>query len=429
MFLAAALGVALSAHGREIMAAKVEGVVGPPMARFMNQALASGAADDCECVIFELDTPGGLDESMRQITKGIMSSKVPVIVYVAPAGSRAASAGVFITMAAHVAAMAPGTAIGAAHPVELPGGGPMDTNMAAKVENDAAAYIRSLAEKHGRNAAWAEEAVRRSVSLTEQEALHQKVIDLVAPDTDDLIRQLEGRTVEVSGVSRTLHTNGASIMRFEMNWRDRFLTTLANPNIAYVLFLVGLLGLYFEFATPGAILPGVAGAICLILAFFAFQSLPVNYAGMMLIVLAGILFIVDVKAATHGVLTIGGLIALFLGSVMLFDTGQPALRVSLRVIVPAVLVVGAFFAIGAWLSALALRRAPISGAQGLVGETGDARTVISPAGGSAFVAGTHWNATADSVIAAGVRVRVVRVSGMTLHVESLAATAQPQPGV
>lgn len=417
LLLASVPCLALSAAGKDVLVARVEGVVAPPLARFMTLAIRHAEEQGCACVVFELDTPGGLDESMRQIAKAFLASRVPVVVYVAPSGSRAASAGVFITLAAHVAAMAPGTVIGAAHPVALMGGAAMETNLSAKVVNDAAAYIRSIAEKRGRNGAWAEQAVRESVSLTEEEAQRQHVTDLVAPSLDALLLLLDGRTVTIAGAERKLATRGANIVRFEMNWRDRFLCTLANPNVAYVLFLIGLLGLYFEFATPGAILPGVAGAICLILAFFAFQSLPVNYAGMLLIILSGILFIVDVKAATHGVLTIGGLIALFLGSVLLFDRAQPALRVSLRVIIPAVLAVGSFFAIGAWLSALTLRRRPVTGPISLVGEFGEARTSVDGTGGSVFLNGTHWSAVSSQPIAAGRRIRVTAVSDMTLRVE------------
>ncbi len=407
------------AAGREVMIARVDGVIGPISARFISQAIEEAEAQDLECLIFELDTPGGLDDSMRVIIKKIMGSKVPVVVYVAPAGSRAASAGAFITMAAHVAAMAPGTAIGAAHPVALGPNTVMDTNMAAKAANDAAAFIRSIAEKRGRNVDWANAAVKESVSLSETEALRKKVIDLIAPSTSALLDALDGRTVTVGTNTLKLATHGAPLIHKSMNWRDELLATIANPNIAYILFMLGLLGLYFEFSTPGALLPGVVGAISLILAFFAFQTLSVNYAGILLILLAIVLFILDVKASTHGVLTTGGIVAMFIGSIMLFNSPDPALRVSLQVLIPVVLVTTIFFIIGVWLSIKSLRKNPSSIDASLIGQEGDARTAVDAQGGSVFVAGSHWNALADTAIPQGNRVRVIQVKGMTLKVEPI----------
>jgi membrane-bound serine protease (ClpP class) len=315
--------------------------------------------------------------------------------------------------------MAPGTTIGAAHPVSMGGVGQMDTNMAAKVENDAAAYIRAIAEKRGRNADWAQSAVTESVALSETEALESNVVDLVVGSLDDLLAALDGRSVGMGARTIVLATQGARTERIKMTWRDRFLATIANPNLAYILFVIGLLGLYFELSTPGAVLPGVAGAICLILALFAFQTLSVNYAGVLLIVFSVILFIVDAKAATHGVLTAGGLIAMFIGSVMLFDMPEQSVRLSLHVIIAVVLATGLFFAIGVCLSARAMHRRPTTGDAGLVGQQGDARTPITRAAGTVFVAGTHWNAVAKSDIAAGSRVRVAGVKGMTLEVEEI----------
>lgn len=407
-------GVALRAG--KVLLAKVNGAISPVTAKFITEAIERAETEEAVCLIIELDTPGGLDDSMRTIIKRMFVSKVPVVVYVAPSGSRAASAGAFITIAAHVAAMAPGTAIGAAHPVSLMQSGPMDTNMSAKVTHDAAAYIRSIAEKRGRNIGWAESAVRESVSLSETEALKKKVIDLIAPSTPALLEALDGRSVTIGEVSLKLKTKNAQVTEVTMNWRDRFLEVIANPNVAYVLFMFGLLGLYFELANPGAILPGVVGAISLILAFFAFQTLSVNFAGILLIVLGIILLIVDVKAATHGVLTVGGLVAMFIGSLMLFNYDDPAFRVSLLVIIPVVLAVGLFFFLGTWLSIRALFRKPASGSSGLIGEKGDARTAVDLNGGQVFVAGAHWNAVAEMSIAAGSRIVVKSVSGMTLQV-------------
>ena len=416
------LGLQVGAGGTEVLVAKVDGVIGPITAKFMIEAIDRAEQQSSECVVFELDTPGGLDDSMRTIIKRIMSAKVPVVVFVAPPGSRAASVGAFITMAAHVAAMSPGTAIGAAHPVAI--GQSLqqtgtDSNMTAKVANDAAAYIRSIAEKRGRNIDWANSAVKESVSLSETEALARKVIDLLAPNTAALVTMLDGRTVKLNETTVTLKTKDAALTRFEMNWRDELLHAIANPNLAYILLMLGFMGLYFELATPGAILPGVVGAISLILAFFAFQTLSVNYAGILLIVLAVVLFIVDIKAVTHGVLTVGGLVAMVIGSLMLFNNNpDPAMRVSLQVIIPVVLITGAFFALGVWLSLKAMVRRPVSGVEGLVGQEGDARTAITRDGGTAFVAGAHWNAVADTEIPAGRRMKVVAVKQMTLKVEA-----------
>ncbi|MDQ7799001.1 MAG: nodulation protein NfeD [Candidatus Edwardsbacteria bacterium] len=403
------------AQASQVMIIRVEDAISPASARFMVQTIEKAQTEKAECLIIEMDTPGGLDQSMRQVIKAIMASEVPVVVFVAPQGSRAASAGAFITMASQVAAMSPGSSIGAAHPVSV-GTGQMDSTMSGKVTNDAAAYIRSIAQKRGRNIAWADSAVRHSVSLSETEALKRKVIDLIADDTEALLDSLEGRQVVMGQDTVVLHTKGAEKVPVEMNWRDRILSIISNPNIAYILFMAGLLGLYFEFSNPGAIFPGVVGAISLILAFFSFQTLPVNYAGMLLIILAIVLFILDVKIASHGILSIGGIVAMFLGSVMLFQTPDPAMRVSLQVIVPVVLVTAAFFIIGVWLSIRTLRTRPFSGDKGLLGREGDARTVVNKDGGSVFVEGTHWNAWSDAEIAQGAKIKVVEVKGMKLKV-------------
>lgn len=403
----------------EAIVARMAGIIGPSSARFMVDAIGHAEERRAECVILEMDTPGGLDESMRQIVKKIMTSRVPVVVYVAPSGSRAASAGVFITMAAHVAAMAPGTNIGAAHPVSIGLGAKVDSVMAGKTVNDAAAYARSIAGRRGRNTDWAEDAVRESVSISETEALKLGVIDLVAPSLKALLDSLDGRTVVVEEKTFVLNTKGATIVEMKMSWSDRLLAVITNPNVAYVLFMLGLLGLYFELSTPGAVLPGVVGAICLILAFFAFQVLSVSYTGVLLIILAIVLFIVDVKAATHGALTVGGLVAMTFGSIMLFNDPDPALRVSLQVIVPVVLVTGAFFVVGVYLSIKSLRRKPTTGGDALVGQEGDTRTPIDENGGKVFVAGAHWNAFSRERIAEGKRVRVIEVKGMSLKVEEI----------
>ena len=411
--------LASRSNAGEMIVARMAGIIGPPSARFMVEAIARAEERRAECVILEMDTPGGLDESMRQIVKKIMTSRVPVVVYVAPSGSRAASAGVFITMAAHVAAMAPGTNIGAAHPVSIGLGAKVDSVMAGKAVNDAAAYARSIAGRRGRNADWAEDAVRESVSISETEALRLRVIDLIAPSLQALLDSLDGRVVTIEEKTFALNTKGAAIIEMKMSWSDRLLAVIANPNIAYVLFMLGLLGLYFELSTPGAVLPGVVGAICLILAFFAFQVLSVSYTGVLLIILAIVLFIAEAKTATNGVLTAGGLVAMIIGSIMLFNDPDPALHASLQVIVPVVLVTGAFFIVGVYLSIRSLRKKPTTGGEALVGQEGDARTPVDGKGGRVFVAGAHWNAFSDGQIAEGKRVRVVEVKGMSLKVEEI----------
>jgi membrane-bound serine protease (ClpP class) len=418
-FVLLATALAPRSNAAEVIVARMNGIIGPSSARFMVDAIGRAEELRAECVIIEMDTPGGLDESMRAIVKKIMTSRAPVVVYVAPSGSRAASAGVFITMAAHVAAMAPGTNIGAAHPVSIGLATKVDSVMGGKMVNDAAAYIRSIAGRRGRNAAWAEDAVRESVSISETEALKLHVIDLVAPSLEALLDSLDGRKISIDEKTLALKTKGATILEMRMSWSDRLLAVITNPNIAYILFMLGLLGLYFELSTPGAVFPGVVGAICLILAFFAFQVLSVSYTGVILIILAVVLFIVDVKAATHGALTVGGLVAMTIGSIMLFNDPDPALHASLQVIIPVVLVTGTFFIVGIYLSIRALRRKPASGGSALVGQEGDARTPIDAKSGSVFVAGAHWNAFSDGEIAEGKRVRVVEVKGMSLKVEEI----------
>jgi len=395
--------------------ARFEGAIGPISAKYLTESIRQAEGSGAECLIIELDTPGGLDESMREIIKVILSSEVPIVVFVSPKGSRAASAGAFITLAAHVAAMAPSTNIGAAHPVAF-GGGKIDSTMGEKVANDAAAYIRTIAEKRGRNADWAEQAVRQSVSLTETQALEEKVVDLIAPSFLTLMDSLDGRKVQMPSGERTLSTKNAEVQDIPMGIRYRILLAVSNPNIAYFLLMIGMLGLYFEFSHPGAILPGVVGAICLILFLFSLQTLSLNVAGLLLIILATVLFIVDIKAPTHGVLTTGGIISMILGSVMLFNAPEPALRVSWSAIIPTVLVVSAFFIFVLAKGLRAQTRKPTTGKPGLVGEIGEARTRIG-AEGMVFVSGEHWRAASDSPIEAGEKVRVLSVDRLVLKVE------------
>jgi membrane-bound serine protease (ClpP class) len=395
--------------------ARFEGAIGPISAKYLTRSIRQAEDSKAECLIIEMDTPGGLDESMREIIKVMLASEVPIVVYVSPRGSRAASAGAFITLAAHVAAMAPSTNIGAAHPVAF-GGAKIDSTMGEKVANDAAAYIRTIAEKRGRNADWAEQAVRQSVSLTETEALEEKVIDLIAPSVPALLDSLDGRKVQMPSGERSLSTKGAEIQDLPLGIRYRILLTISNPNIAYFLLMIGMLGLYFEFSHPGAILPGVVGAICLILFLFSLQTLSLNVAGLLLILLATVLFLVDIKAPTHGVLTTGGIISMILGSVMLFNAPEPALRVSWGVIIPTVLVFTAFFVFVLAKGLRAQTRKPATGKSGLVGEVGEARTRIDKEG-TVFVSGEHWKATSEVSIELGEKVRVLAVDRLILKVE------------
>lgn len=401
---------------RTVNLIKIEGVINPVAAEFITNGIRTAEEEAAHCLIIQLDTPGGLDTSMRQIVKNILNAEVPVIVYVAPAGARAASAGVMITMAAHVAAMAPGTNIGAAHPVAL-GEGKMGREMAEKVENDAVAYIQSIATKRNRNVEWAEKAVRESVSIRANEALELKVIDLISPDVDDLLHQLDGREVEVNGKKVVLATKGAELREREMNLRDKILDTLSNPNIAYILMMLGLAGFYFELAHPGALFPGILGAICLILAFYSFQTLPVNYAGILLIILGIGFFLAEIKVASYGLLSIGGTISLLFGSLMLFDSTGPYGGLSLtRVILPTVIITAAFFIVVASLAFRAYLRKPATGSEGLIGMTGVAISRVAPQG-KVFVHGEYWNAFSKEVIEAGEAVEVIKLVGLKVEVK------------
>ena len=391
----------------------VDGVISPVTLRLVESALAHAKAGGAQALVIQLDTPGGLERSMRAICQRLLNAEIPVIVWVGPTGARAASAGVFITMAAHVAAMAPATNIGAAHPVAVGGG--VDKESMRKVENDAAAFIRTIAVERGRNADWGEKAVRQSVSVTEREAVRLKVVDFVADSIPDLLSKLDGRTVKTSRGPVTLATRQAVAKPIEIGFRDRVLAIITDPNVAYVLMMLGTLGLIFELSTPGAILPGVIGGISLILAFFAFQSLPINFAGLLLILFAIVLFIAEVKVTSHGVLAIGGIVSMALGSLMLYDAPEVGFRVSWRVMAPTVALTAGFFLFALTLGVRAFRRRPLLGVSGLVGQSGVARGALEPEG-QVSVHGEIWRAVADRPLADGTRVTVVDVQGLTLKV-------------
>jgi membrane-bound serine protease (ClpP class) len=398
----------------------VNATITPPIAQYIVQNIETSTKEGAQGIIILLDTPGGLDLAMRDIAKGILNATLPVIVFVYPSGARSASAGVIITVAAHIAAMAPGTNIGAAHPVSIGVGSAMDKTMVRKVENDAAAYVRGIARQKGRNEDWVERAVRRSESITAEDALKNKVIDLVATDVRDLLEKIDNKTVLLASgkVKVVFKTKGAIINEKKMSLRQGILTAISDPNIAYILMLVGLAGLYFEFTTPGAMLPGVVGGISLLLSFFALQTLPVNYTGMLLIIFGVLLFIAEIKVMSHGLLTIGGIIALILGSLMLFDSPDPALRVSWQILIPAVATISLFFAAVIALVVKAQRQKQYSGEQSLVGEEGEAVTEIR-ADGRVFVEGEYWCAFSDQKVQKGRKIRVVTVAGIKLKVEEI----------
>ena len=418
LFLLCSLSAASEpATEAEVHLIKVEGVINPVMSEYIGKGIEE-AEKGASALVIQLDTPGGLDPSMRDIVKAILSSRVPVVVHVAPSGARAASAGVFITYAAHIAAMAPGTNIGSAHPVPM-GGGEMDEVMMKKIENDAVAYIKSIATKRGRNAEWAEKAVRESVNITSREALKLGVIDLMADSTEELLEKIDSKKVETEAGTITLKTKGATVKEIDMGLRLKILNAISNPNVAYILMMIGLVGLYFELSNPGTIFPGVIGAICLILAFYAFQTLPVNYAGLALIGLSLIFFIAETQVTSFGLLAIGGVISLILGSLMLFESPLPFMRVSMGVLLPTVIMVSLSIIVIMYYAVRLHKKRPVSGMEGLIGEEGVVVERVSEKGGRIFVDGEYWYATADEPIEKDAKVRVVAVKGFRLKVERI----------
>ncbi|NGZ61308.1 MAG: serine protease, partial [Nitrospira sp. LK265] len=351
------------ALAEDIVVATYEGVINPVAAEYLHDALAYAQTSSAQALILKLDTPGGLDTSMRLMIKDITGSAIPVIVFVSPSGGRAASAGVFITMAAHVAAMAPGTNIGAAHPVAM--GGEMDNTMKEKVENDAVAYIKSIAERHGRNVSWAEDAVRKSLSATEQEALKLKVIDMIAEDIPTLLKRLHGRKIALPNGSITFSNEAATLHEFPMGTRLELLKILSDPNIAYLLMSIGTIGIMAELYSPGAILPGIIGAISLILAFYSLQSLPVNYAGALLVILGAVFLLLEISVTSYGLLALGGLAAMTLGGLFLIKSDAPFLQVSLSFLLPTVMTMGGLIGIIAWTAVKSTRGRSVTGAEGM----------------------------------------------------------------
>lgn len=395
----------------------VNGSINPATYDYLKHGIEYAQKNDAQGVIIELNTPGGLLQATRDIVTEFLNAKVPVIVSVSPQGSRAASAGVFITMAAHIAVMAPGTNIGAAHPVSSQG--EMDSVMSGKVTNDAAAFIRSISEKRHRNVEWAEEAVRSSVSITENEALEKNVIDFIAANRTALLDSLDGRTVVIDSDTLTLSTRDAAVVENGMSWQYELLDLLSDPNISYILFLIGIYGIFFELYNPGSVFPGVAGAIALILALYSMQTLPLNYAGLALILVGIILFILEIKITSYGLLSIGGAVALFFGSIMLYQNDEPMelVEVSLGVIIPLVVSTALFFAFVVGAGLKAQKRKVDSGEQGMIGAEGIALSTLNPSG-QVKIQGEMWNAESiDGKIAKDSRIVVTAIHGLLLKVK------------
>ncbi len=408
------LAVSAAENAGEIYVLKVNDAISPGVADFIETEIEKANEEKAVCLIIELDTPGGLAESMRTIVKAILGSRIPVVVFVAPSGARAASAGVMITMAADVAAMAPGTNIGAAHPVGA-GGKEIDKTMSEKVVNDMVAHARSVAEEKGRNADWVEKAIRESVAVTEKQALEDNIIDLIATDRADLIRQIDGREIKNKGTLKLANIEEKVI---EESFRTKILKTISNPNLAYILLMIGLAGLYFELSHPGAIFPGVVGGICIILAFFALQTLPINYAGVLLILLAIVFFIMEMKITSYGLLSVAGIVSLLLGSLMLFESSSPEYRVAWSVLLPTIILVSGFFVGIAALVFRAHTNKPRTGTRGLTNEIGVVKKDLEPEG-KVFVHGELWNARSPKPLPAGTKVRILGVENLVLEVEPL----------
>lgn len=398
---------------------KLDGTINPVTADFIHDGIEKAEKESAECLIIQLNTPGGLLKSTRDIVSYILESEVPVVVYVSPGGAQAGSAGVFVTLSAHIAAMAPGTNIGAAHPVSLQSS--MDSIMTEKVTNDAAAFIRSIAEKRHRSMSWAENAVRMSFSYTETEALQDSAIDLIAKNERDLLNKIDGKQIEVASGIKILHTKNAEIRNYEMSLVEKILNLISDPNITYILFLLGVFGILFELYNPGAILPGIVGGISIILAFYSMHTLPINFAGLALIIFGIILFLLEIKIASHGLLAIGGTFSLLLGSLMLIraSSSLELVGISRVVIVSATAVTALFFlfVIGAGLKAQ--RRKVATGMEGMFGQIGEALEILDP-NGTVKVQGEIWNAESMSgTINAGEKVKVNKMKELKLFVEKI----------
>jgi membrane-bound serine protease (ClpP class) len=404
-----------------LLVTRLEGPVSPVMAQALRLALQRADKQGYQALVVEMDTPGGLEPSMRDMVKALLASPVPVLMWVTPGGARAASAGVFVVMAADVAAMAPGTNIGAATPVNLQGG--MDSTLARKATHDAAAFARTVAAQRGRNAKWAERAVREAVSASETEAVELHVVDFIAATLPELLAKADGHSWRRGPEVHRLEVRGLPSDRLEPGFRQRLLALIAEPNVAYILMMLGFYGLLFELQSPGSVLPGVVGAICLILAFLAFSVLPVNYAGLALIALAIVFFAAEIKVASHGVLTAGGVLALVLGSLILFESGGSGPRLSWAVIAAAVLATTGFFVFVVGAGIMAQRRRITTGRQGLVGGRAIVVERLEPEG-RVRVGGELWTAASETPVGVGDEVEILGVVGLKLTVRPSAKEAQ-----
>lgn len=410
-----------SLQAQQVVRLTVDGAINPVVADYIKAGVAQAEKDKAEALLINLNTPGGLLKSTRQIVSDMLEAKVPIIVYVSPSGAHAGSAGVFITLAAHIAAMAPGTNMGSAHPVNLQGG--MDSIMGEKTTNDAAAFIRSIAEKRGRNMEWAEDAVRYSVSLAETEAVKKNVVNYIANDEAELLEMIHGTAVAMEQGEVVLNTRAASITNVSMSWVQKLLNYISDPNVAYILMLLGIYGLIFEFYNPGVGFPGVLGGISLILAFYAMHTLPINVAGLALIALAIVLFILELSTPTNGILSIGAVVSLLLGSMMLIKPGVSFewAKISLGVIIPAVIFSAIFFLTIVGIGIKAQRNKVTTGVEGLQGDTGKALTELAPTG-NVMVQGEIWAAESTAgTLAKGTKVRVTAVDGLKVFVEPISS--------
>ncbi|MDQ6903903.1 MAG: nodulation protein NfeD [Bacteroidota bacterium] len=417
IFLACILFFPGFLFSQTVVSININGSINPSSAEYIHNSIQKAEAEKAECLLIHLSTPGGLLNSTRDIVSDFFKSTVPIVVYVSPSGTHAGSAGVFITMAANVAAMAPGTNIGAAHPVYLQGS--PDSIMNLKGTNDAAAFIRTIAEKRHRNVQWAEESVRKSVAITDEEAIQANVIDYIANDDRELLIQIDGKKMEVLGGTKILNTKNASIQGNQMGFFQKVLDKLSDPNISYMLMMLGFFGLLFELFNPGAIFPGIVGVICLVLAFYTMSSMPVNYAGLSLIIFGIILFLLEIKIVSHGLLTIGGIISVLLGSMFLFRASptEDIISVSRAVIFTTTAATALFFLFVVGMGVKAQRLKPVTGIAALIGKKGDAINLLSPTG-MVKVNGEMWNATSLSgIIQPGDHIIVREIKNLTLLVE------------
>ncbi len=409
------LSIASAAWTNDIYTIRIQGTINPPAATFIGESVSKAEKAGSEALLVLMDTPGGLDTSMREIVKAIMESNIPVITYVYPSGARAASAGSVILLASHVAAMAPGTNAGAAHPVSV-GQEKADKVMMEKVAKDAEAYVRSIAKQRGRNEEWAAKSVKESASITATDAVRTKVADVVAASTDELFVKIDGKEVDTKKGKVVLKTKGKKVMEVPMPFKYRFLSYISDPNVAYILMMIGLYGMLFEIYSPGAIFPGVVGGICLILALYSFQTLPISYAGLFLILLGIIFFILELKIVSHGALGIAGIISLVIGSIMLIDLPSSILSISYTTIIIVAVLTGIFF-FGVLSYAVKAQLSKVTtGREGLIGEEGVAKTDVSD-GGKVIVQGEVWNGRSDEPIRQGEKVIVTAVEGLVLKVE------------